>query len=310
MSRYFLQKAHSTEQTPVMRVFLSGIYFAAKSTEAMRTKCLAQGHNIMMQQGFESSISVSRNRHLIHMSCMLQEALQKPAQCLSFSSLMWFKSHHLCRSGLATQHHHWRKNECSAILSRYSWVSDSTGSSPLESMSGRTNLLRAMGGTTCGWHLSDHRQVYIAGVHSMLEYAGASRAHWLSATTSKLERVQLDATRAITGLVHSTPVEAVVAESKLSPISKRFQTIILLTSVPIIHQRSIVVKPSSPHADSAWRGKTGTTLNFSILINSISIPRLYFWTPLLWAAFQPPIEQVSLIPTIITPVDKKMSPSQ
>ena len=63
----------------------------------------------------------------------------------------------------------------------------------------------------------------------MLECAAAACAPWLSATfTSKLEKVQLEAARTITGFVRSIPVEAVLAEYLLPPILARFQTISLL----------------------------------------------------------------------------------
>ena len=42
---YFLLKAHSTEKTPVTRVFPTGTHFTAESTEAMLIKCLGQGYN-------------------------------------------------------------------------------------------------------------------------------------------------------------------------------------------------------------------------------------------------------------------------
>ena len=50
------------------RVFMSG---TAELIEAIRIKCLVQGHDILMQPGFEPSISVSRNRHSNHMTNML-----------------------------------------------------------------------------------------------------------------------------------------------------------------------------------------------------------------------------------------------
>ena len=49
---YFLRRSHSTEQTPFTRVIPSGYHFTAESTEAMRNKCLAQGHNIVMPSGY------------------------------------------------------------------------------------------------------------------------------------------------------------------------------------------------------------------------------------------------------------------
>ena len=40
-----------------------------------------------------------------------------------------------------------------------------------QSMSGPIHLLRALVGTTWGWHILDRRLIYIAAVCSMLEYA-------------------------------------------------------------------------------------------------------------------------------------------
>ena len=70
---YFLRRAHSSEQILFTRVFPSVTHFLDESTEAMRFKCLAQGYNILMQPVFEQSIAVSRNRHLTHMTNMLQQ---------------------------------------------------------------------------------------------------------------------------------------------------------------------------------------------------------------------------------------------
>ena len=43
----------------------------AESTKAMRINCLAHGHNILMQAGFEPSIAIFKNRHLNNMTIML-----------------------------------------------------------------------------------------------------------------------------------------------------------------------------------------------------------------------------------------------
>ena len=70
----------------------------------------------------------------------------------------------------------------------------------------------------------------------MLEYAAAAWASWMSTTiTSKREKVQLEATRAIIGLVRSTPVETVLVESQRPPISMHFQTISLLKADECAH---------------------------------------------------------------------------
>ena len=47
-------------------LFPPGAHFTAESTEIMRIKCLAQGLTMLMQL----SISISRNRHLNHMTNM------------------------------------------------------------------------------------------------------------------------------------------------------------------------------------------------------------------------------------------------
>ena len=49
---YFLRNTQSTEQTPFARVFPFGTHLTDESTEAMRIKCLAHGHNILMQPAY------------------------------------------------------------------------------------------------------------------------------------------------------------------------------------------------------------------------------------------------------------------
>ena len=73
----------------------------------------------------------------------------------------------------------------------------------------RTNLLRVVGGTTCGWQMQDLRTVCIATHRSVAEYAAAAWTPWLSSSNiEKLERTQLQAARAITHHVRTTPIEA------------------------------------------------------------------------------------------------------
>ena len=50
---------------------MCGTHLLAESTDAIQTKCLAQGYNILMQPGFEPSIAIFRNRHLAPMANML-----------------------------------------------------------------------------------------------------------------------------------------------------------------------------------------------------------------------------------------------
>ena len=93
----------------------------------------------------------------------------------------------------------------------------------------RTNLLRVVGGTTCGWQKQDLRTVYIATQRSFAEYAAASWTPWLSSSNiEKLERTQLQAARAFTHHVRSTPTEAFLYEADLPRLEHRFKTLSVL----------------------------------------------------------------------------------
>ena len=81
----------------------------------------------------------------------------------------------------------------------------------------RTNLLRIAGGTTWSWQKLDLRTVYIAIHLSVAEYAAKAWTPWLSSSNiKKLEWTQLQAARAITHHVRSTPTEAVLYEADLA----------------------------------------------------------------------------------------------
>ena len=58
---------------PSLFYYHSTIHYTAVSTEAMRFMCLAQGHNILMQHGFEPSMAATIFRHSYHMTNMLQK---------------------------------------------------------------------------------------------------------------------------------------------------------------------------------------------------------------------------------------------
>ena len=93
-----------------------------------------------------------------------------------------------------------------------------------QSMSRRNNTFRPLACLNCGWHTSDHRQVNIAVVRSVLEYAAAAWLPWLSTTTTKKhERLQLEVSGTIIGLFRSNPVEEFLAESKLALLQRAFK---------------------------------------------------------------------------------------
>ena len=92
----------------------------------------------------------------------------------------------------------------------------------------RTNL-RVVGGTIWGWQKQDMRTVYIAAQRSVTEYAAAAWTPWLSSSNiEKLERTQIQAARAITHHVRSTPTEAVLYEADLPRLEHRSKKLSVL----------------------------------------------------------------------------------
>ena len=93
----------------------------------------------------------------------------------------------------------------------------------------RTNLLRVLGGTTWGWQKVDLITVYIAAQRSVDVYAAAAWTPWLSSSyIEKLERTQIQAARAPTNQVRSTPTEAVLHEAEPPRLEHRFKTLSFL----------------------------------------------------------------------------------
>ena len=118
---------------------------------------------------------------------------------------------------------------------------------------------------------------------------------------------------AIPGLVRSTPVEAVLADSRLPPISTRFQTISLSKADEWDHpspaedrRQALVTACRQRLRRNDWRITQFLCLNQLGLNHQVLTPN------------PPSCEQISIhqldkslrIPTEITPVDKKISPSQ
>ena len=82
--------------------------------------------------------------------------------------------------------------------------------------------LRALAGTTWGCDHSSLRGLYLSHIRAGLEYAGGA---WIPSVgpsaLSKLEVVQRNAARTITGCVRSTPVDALMQEARLVPMAIR-----------------------------------------------------------------------------------------
>ena len=147
-----------------------------------------------------------------------------------------------------------------------------------------------------------------------LNNAAAARPPWLSATsTNKLEKVQLVAARAITCLVRSTPVEAVLAESHQPPISTYFQTISLLKAdewanlPPADGRRQVLLTASRQHQNRKDRRNTQY-----LCLNQLGLcPHVLTQTPSSCEQLSfPSLDKPYPIQTVISQDDKIMSPSQ
>ena len=67
---YSILRAHCIKQAPFTREYQSGTHLSVDLFESMRNKCLAHGLKITLQPGFKPSITISRNRHLTHVTSM------------------------------------------------------------------------------------------------------------------------------------------------------------------------------------------------------------------------------------------------
>ena len=135
-------------------------------------------------------------------------------------------------------------------------------------MTKRTNILRALGGTTWGWRPAELRTIYIAIQRSLAEYGSQACIPWLSKSNlGKLESAQLNAARAITGHLRSTPGEFVLKEAHLTPLEARYKTLSLLKADSWLQQadtdpRRLTLDRQAPQrlVKKDWRGLTTPVL--------------------------------------------------
>ena len=133
-----------------------------------------------------------------------------------------------------------------------------------QAMTKRTNILRALGGTTLGWRPAELRTIYIAIQRSLAENGSQAWAPWLSKSNlGKLESAQLNAARAITGHLRSTPGEFVLKEAHLTPLEARYKTLSLLKADSWLQEadtdpRRLTLDRQAPKrlVERDWRGLT------------------------------------------------------
>ena len=167
-----------------------------------------------------------------------------------------------------------------------------------QAMTKGTNILRALGGTTWGWRPAELRTIYIAIQGSLAEYGSQAWALWLSKSNlGKLESAQLNAARAITGHLRSTPGEFVLIEAHLTPLEARYKTLSLLKTN--IDPRRLTLDRQAPQrlVIKDWRGFTTPVL---------SELNLFFQHQTGEARLPPPWDRPPPTPIYMTPASKSM----
>jgi len=106
----------------------------------------------------------------------------------------------------------------------------------------RINIMRAVASQEWGFDQELLKSTYIAMCRSVIEYGLVAWYPWISKTDrEKIEKVQLEAARVITGLVVSSPKEAVLLEADLNEICKR-----ALTNCTIAVEKSRRLNKNNP----------------------------------------------------------------
>ena len=172
-------------------------------------------------------------------------------------------------------------------------------------MTKRTNIRHALGGTTWRWRPADLRTIYIATQRSLAEYGSQVWAPWLSKSNlGKLESAQLNAARAITGHLRSTPREFVLKEAHLTLLEARYKTLSLLKADSWLQQantepRRLTFDRQAPQRLVKRDGRGLTTPVLSEL-------NLFSQHQTGEARLPPPWDRPPLAPIYMTPASKSM----
>ena len=172
-------------------------------------------------------------------------------------------------------------------------------------MTKRTNILRALGGTTWEWRPVDLRTIYIATQRCLAEYGSQAWAPWLSKSNlEKLESAQLNSARAITGHLRSTPGEFVLKEAHLTPLEARYKTLSLLKVDSWLQQadtdpRRLIFYRQAPQrlVKKDWRGLTTPVLRELNLFSQRQTGE---------ARLPPPWDRPPPAPIYMTPANKSI----
>ena len=117
----------------------------------------------------------------------------------------------------------------------------------------RSNAIRRLANTEWGYDKDTLRSTYIATARSAIEYAAPAWIPWIAATNmEKLETSQRHAGRAISGLVKTSPKEAIMMEADLPLIQTRAMQLSI-----IAYERSLRVSEDNPRRTAANKEEIG-----------------------------------------------------
>ena len=85
----------------------------------------------------------------------------------------------------------------------------------------RLNIMKKMSGTTWGADMDTQKKLYVGYVRPILEYGAPATSTAAASNTSKIDRLQNQALRIITGSMKSTPIQAMETTTGLQDMDSR-----------------------------------------------------------------------------------------
>ena len=153
----------------------------------------------------------------------------------------------------------------------------------------RINILKCLATKSWGCSLETQRRLYIQYIRSVIEYASSSWHGWISNThIIRLQRMQNEAMRAISGLTKTCPVDFLHLETNLDPIADRLtkNDHILwdrYERFPANDSRKKLVAEQMPtrlKSRKGFRAKTSQSFPFKDLPRETTTPRVEPWLSL------------------------------
>ena len=111
----------------------------------------------------------------------------------------------------------------------------------------RCRLIGMLGTKEWGWHPQQLRTIHLAMVRSLISYAAAGWAPWISATSlQQLIQAENRSLRIVSGLLNTSPLESIVIEADVQDLKTYLEYIIgrswlIVHCLPPSHPRSLAL---------------------------------------------------------------------